>query len=206
MMPSRSGATPVIANKRATLAARAAESSQLDGYCAVLIGTLSVKPSTRNALGKRARMPARFSSTALAEVESCATPLGNRMSVRISISSQFGVWRTTTSLRSISGCSALRTWFSMSCMLCAPPRPGAGGRCSGNGSVTGLLRLTEWRIGTAAAGWRWPSDAGGGAMTWLLPLKACSSDSDITRNLPSLTTDTAYITTKKASSRVIRSA
>src|SRR5437016_2980584 len=46
MAVSRPAATPLAMNKRTTALARALASSQLDGYCGVPIGTLSVWPST----------------------------------------------------------------------------------------------------------------------------------------------------------------
>ena len=218
MMPSRAGAIPATENRRATLAARAADSSQFDGYSALLIGRLSVKPSTRSGLANRARIAARSRSTALAGPDSCATPLGNRMSVRISISSHCPLLRTTTCLRSINGCSALRTCTSMRprfaggvawCATSRPSPPCIATGCGGIGTAIGTTEAPACPAGAAIEGLMLCGRTrvgGSGAIAWLEPLNASISDSDITRNLPSLTTETAYITTKNASSRVIRSA
>ena len=139
------------------------------------------------------------------------------MSVRISISSQLCVRRTTTRLRSISGCSACCTSSWMRCRFsCAASRVVSepcvicgGSDCEGSatarrgrseGGVVEVERLAGTGAGAVAllvcTGW----------ICLLLPLKASMIDSDITRYLPSLTTETAYITTKNASSSVIRSA
>ena len=79
----------------------------------------------------------------------------------------------------------------------------------GIGTAIGTSDEPDWPAGAAIAGAMLCGRirvGGSGAIAWLEPLNASISDSDITRNLPSLTTETAYITTKNASSKVIRSA
>src|SRR5690348_2092873 len=103
----------------------------------------------------------------------------------------------------VRSCSPLVRWPLLL------PSPCTGTGCGGIGTAIGTIDDPGWPAGAAIEG-----DmlcglilvGGSGAITWLEPLNASISDSDITRNLPSLTTDTAYITTKNASSKVIRSA
>jgi hypothetical protein len=77
------------------------------------------------------------------------------------------------------------------------------------GTAIGTIDEPGWPAGAAMAGWMLCGRTlveGIGAITWLEPLNASTIDSDMTRYLPSFTTETAYITTKNASSSVIRSA
>src|SRR3569623_1264628 len=86
-------------------------------------------------------------------------------------------------------------------------RCGAGR--NGIGTATGATAAPGWLRGAAMAGSTLCGLAacgGIGAITWLEPLNASMMDSDITIYIDSATTETAYITTKKASSSVIRSA
>ena len=77
-----------LANRCTTLAARAADSSQFDGNVVVLIGRLSVWPSTRTGFGYLASVSARALSGGNAPRTASRRRSRNRMSVRISTSTQ----------------------------------------------------------------------------------------------------------------------
>src|SRR5580700_2819235 len=96
MTDSREGSMPLLAITWTTLAARAEESSQLEGNVVVSIGWLSVWPSTRTGFGSEARVCDSLRMTPTALGDSVALPLGNRMSVRISTSIVVPLRRTTT--------------------------------------------------------------------------------------------------------------
>lgn len=100
---------PRDSNRRATLEARAADSSQFDGKAKVAMGMLSVWPSMRSGFGKASSASASDSSTGLAEDSGAATPEANSRSDLISISSHSSLMRTRTWSRSIIACSASTT-------------------------------------------------------------------------------------------------
>ncbi len=130
---SRSGSMPCFVNWWTTLAARAADNSQLDGNDEVRIGLSSVWPSTRMGLGNGFSTSPSLSSTGSAWAANAPEPLGNRISVLISISSHMFSRRTVTSLASISACMAFCTWRSIRMRApgrssCAKPFPTAGSR------------------------------------------------------------------------------
>ena len=100
------GATPLSMSRCTTLAARAAESSQLDLNCAVRIGTLSVWPSTWMLFGNACSVSPSRRITGWASVDSCATPEANRMSDRMETSTKPSPVCTSTRPCAISGLMA----------------------------------------------------------------------------------------------------
>ena len=76
----------------------------------VLIGRLSVWPSTRIGFGNGASASPGARSRRRRSADSCALPLGNRMSVRISTSIQKSVRRTTTRSALTRSSIARSTW------------------------------------------------------------------------------------------------
>ena len=118
---------PCSVNRCTTLAARADDSSQFDGNARVLIGTIVGVPSTRIGFGNGFSVAASRRKTLIASGDSVATPLGNRMSVRISTSTHSPWRRTTMRSSSISRPSPARL----------PPRPLRAARIA----CLALLRL-----------------------------------------------------------------
>src|SRR5688572_9882449 len=105
----RFAATPPFDRRCTTVAARADDNSQLEGNATVLIGTLSVWPSTRTGLGYGASAFDNACNAGTAEGEMVETPLANRMSARISTSIQYEWRRTVTSSASTSNSSDFST-------------------------------------------------------------------------------------------------
>src|SRR5574343_1347771 len=188
----RSGAMPFSMNRRTMLTARAADSSQLDGKNALRMGVLSVKPSTRTWLSTVASWRATSASRAGEVPLGAAWPAGNSAVSLISICTPSSSWRIDSWPPWISGArllarpldsvSSLRRSFIRASLLMAV----AIGRVSGISIMVLAPPL--------------------GGVTWMarLPLRKASVMAlDSTRYLPSLTCAMAYITTKKANSRVM---
>ena len=165
-------------------------------------------------------MTARLFNTGSAAGCSSALPLGKRMLVFISISSQNRKRRTWIKSFSMSGAMAFSTCSAIS-FIAFPARSsressgdelplrGAGGIF--NGSATGFLtafatlceRLSS-RLSSISGLAGLPSWTGSRVLG--LEWKAATRASDNTRNLPSLIAEMEYITTKKAKSSVMKSA
>ncbi len=77
---------------------------------------------------------------------------------------------------------------------------------SGRKSGATLARMLAWPTACAAGLPTMPPNWMGFMLWGLVERKAVDIDSDSTRNLPSLTEETAYITTKNANSSVMKSA
>src|ERR1700722_17121713 len=222
------GSMSRLENRCTTLLARAAGGSQLEGNASVLIGRSSVWPSTRIGFGTERSDSARRVRISIAVGARVALPLGNRMSVRISTSTEDSPRRTATRFFATRSCIAFVT-------LCATRSKAAAARraCSAllalctsvcAGSPASCALTLDWVAAAARGGvavvigrLTAPGAAaplvpaallagGGGLFAVDAPLNADTMASESTRYLPSFTEEIAYITTKNASSRVIRSA
>ena len=187
----RDGGTPASANRRTTAPARAADSSQFEGKAGRRICWLSVCPSTCKACGSFFSSTASAASASRESGARVASPESNSTLALISTETPRLFWVTRT-LPSLTSGARVEVKSRASAVSLSRSRRMASARR--------LAMMFGRAIGGVI------SARGPAVPTAALPPKALPRASERVRYLPSLTTETAYMTTKKANSRVMKSA
>ncbi|CUS31499.1 hypothetical protein COMA2_10138 [Candidatus Nitrospira nitrificans] len=168
------------------MTARAADNSQLEGNCAVLIGTLSVCPSTRVCRSSSRMAAPRPSRNRSASGRTAASPLLKRS------------WSGMTITISPFTCSTMRTRD-----ICGTPLMTCT-RLRSRRMATSLLPGVFGAVSAGLLALRLNAEGDEGGVT--IGLRAALIDSLTVRYFPTLTEEIEYITTKNANNKVMKSA